>query len=109
MGPSSEKTAEHCAEIQSDLSVMPVSVGAWEHSRKTIPRWNGQRGLAGAAAEGKQLQLATSAIACHMRFAPPDPGNGSNDCPLFCKPQNPGLSAPGMSRTSFGGQQATIK
>ena len=62
-----------------------VSVGAWEHSRETIPRGNGQRDLAGAAAEGKQLQLATSAIACHMRFAPPDPGNGSGDCPLFCK------------------------
>ena len=85
MDPSLEKTAEH-TEVQSDLSVMSVSVGAWEHSRETIPRWNGQRDLAGAAAEGKQLQLATSAmiIACHM-FAPPDPGNGSGDCPLFCK------------------------
>ena len=85
MDPSLEKTAEH-AKIQSDLSVMSVSVGAWENSRETIPRWNGQRDLAGAAAEGKQLQLATSAmiIACHM-FAPPDPGNGSGDCPLFCK------------------------
>ena len=50
MDPSSEKTAEH-AKIQSDPGVMSVSVGAWEHSREVVPRWNGQRDLAGAAAE----------------------------------------------------------